>query len=775
VIKGRVIDHSNGEPLAFVNISGNESGRGTVSDIDGKFTLQSPTPLTIIRFSYIGYEPVMVTVSELSTDLVVTMKRSNVTLREVVVRPGENPAYRIIRNVIQNSEKNNPENFSSFSYDSYNKMVFSVKPKAEGETDRTDSSEIRLEHFLTKQHLFLMESVSERYYTFPGKNKETITASRVSGLKDPSFALIATQMQSFSFFGDYISIWEKNYLSPIAKGSLSKYEYTLEDTVFSGVDTVFIISFMPHKNKNFEGMKGLLYINTSGYAIQNVIAEPAEAEANIHVKIQQQYEKINNEYWFPVQLNTDVTFLNMQINKQQIFGSGKTYIENIKIGESHGGVKFKGPDVSVASDANKKTEEFWQRHRSDSLNIKDQNTYLYMDSLGKAENLDAKIKVFESLISGYYPYKFLNFDLNRVIGYNLYEGFRFGLGVQTNNKLSEKVHLGGWFGYGLKDKAFKYGAEAQFNIHQASEFKMKASYKRDVAEAGEIFYLADRRPLMSESYRPYLINIMDSIEKAEVSASFKPHKYLSMSFSANHNTRTPTFTYAFTDENETRTGPFSFYETALGFRFAYGEKFFSTPGNTYSMGTKYPVVWFQYVRGHNPYGTSFSFDRYDVKAEYTRTFRNLGISSLQIIGGYIDGNIPYSALYAGRGSFVQYSVSVANTFETMGTNEFLSSSYASAFFEHNFGSLLLKNKFLKPEIILVTNIGIGTLANPGNHSGIDFNTLEKGYYESGMRINNILTSQFSGIGVGCFYRYGPYSNAEPVNNLAIKFTVTFRL
>ena len=121
---------------------------------------------------------------------------------------------------------------------------------------------------------------------------ESILASKASGFKDPIFILFASQLQSFSVYNDYFLIGSKRYLNPISVGSTNKYLFTLEDTTFFNQDTVYIISFKPRKNKNIDGLKGILYVNTYKWAVQNVIAEPAEDENGINMSIQQKYELI---------------------------------------------------------------------------------------------------------------------------------------------------------------------------------------------------------------------------------------------------------------------------------------------------------------------------------------------------------------------------------------------------------------------------------------------------------------------------------------------------
>lgn len=50
--------------------------------------------------------------------------------------------------------------------------------------------------------------------------------------------------------------------------------------------------------------------------------------------------------------------------------------------------------------------------------------------------------------------------------------------------------------------------------------------------------------------------------------------------------------------------------------------------------------------------------------------------------------------------------------------------------------------------------------------------MRKGYFESGLMLQNIISSPFSGVGVGAFYRYGAYRLEDSRDNLRIKLTVT---
>ena len=128
-----------------------------------------------------------------------------------------------------------------------------------------------------------------------------------------------------------------------------------------------------------------------------------------------------------------------------------------------------------------------------------------MDSIGKAENFDRLAKNFFVWKSGYLPYKFLNIDLSRIILYNDYEGFRFGLAVHTNHTLSEKASLGGYMAYGFKDKELKYGGNLRLSLFKPAELEMNFIYKNDVKEHGIEEILVDKSWFSDAYLRSFLI------------------------------------------------------------------------------------------------------------------------------------------------------------------------------------------------------------------------------------------------------------------------------
>ncbi|HNW96998.1 MAG TPA: DUF5686 family protein [Bacteroidales bacterium] len=780
-VVGKVIDAQNHEPLAFVNILINNENNVHQTDIDGVFKITSLQNIDSLKLSYVGYESYTYKVGDKTKNILIALTSKEVLLNEVVILPGENPAHRIINRMIENRDLNNPEKLSSFSYSSYNKMIFTADlDSVKTDTAVGDSDLIKTKVFFEKQYLFLMESVMERKFMYPDKNSEKLIAYKISGFKDPLFALLVTQMQSFSFYNEIITIGDKNYITPVSKGSTDKYFFLLEDTLYQGNDSIYVISFKPHRNRNFDGLKGLIYINTNGCAIQNVIAEPANEEAGgMSIKIQQMYELIDNKQWFPVQLNSDFIFKNISVNRVKLIGQGRSYLKNIAINPELKKSDFSNIELEIQNADTKNDDKIWNVYRTDSLSDKDKRTYQVIDSLGKEVNFDKKMKSIETLMSGKIPVKFIDLDIERFIRFNDYEGFRLGLGMHNNYKLSERFLFGGYFAYGFNDNAFKYGGDASIILSKKHDLSAGVSYIKDVSESGGVDFNEQNLLFSDARFRDYLINRMDSIEKKEVFIKFSALRYLKadVSLSQIHKIVTNDYYYGVTNENVSLLlDEYNFTELAFGLCYSYKEKFIKTLRYKMSMGTKYPVVYFNFIHGfNNLWDGAYSYSRFDLKIKKTFFIKNLGHSSFHFQAGYINGDIPYCNLYSGNGSYRQFTIAAPGSFATMRMNEFLSDQYAALFYTHSFDKLLFRFKKFAPIIAIATNLGIGELKNSSKHYNVTFSQMNKIYYESGLLVNNLINTGFYGLGVGAYYRYGNYALSSFKENIAYKFTFTIAM
>lgn len=82
-LSGTIKDATTGEALIGVNVTGKGTTIGTVTDIDGKYTLELPKDVTVLVFSYVGYNNLEKTILSLNMD--VSMVAEGVKLEDVVV------------------------------------------------------------------------------------------------------------------------------------------------------------------------------------------------------------------------------------------------------------------------------------------------------------------------------------------------------------------------------------------------------------------------------------------------------------------------------------------------------------------------------------------------------------------------------------------------------------------------------------------------------------------------------------------------------------------
>lgn len=811
-INGRIIDSRTGEPLPFANIVYNSRGFGNVSNIDGKFRIARTPDIEFLKFSYLGYRSEKINIDTLITpqDLTVKMEPVSYNLSEVSVFPGINPALRIINKAIKNRDLNNPEKMKSFSYRTYNKMYFTVLHEplrdsgecAQGDnsydsfTGSVDTTALSAENlnaqedtsfdetmnFIRDKHLFLMEFISEIEFMYPDKNREAVIASRVSGLKDPSFTLLATQLQSFSFYNDLIMISDKKYINPVSKGSTGRYLFILEDTLLTDRnDTIYIISFRPKRGKNFDGLKGILHINTNNYAIQDVIAEAADQDGIIRIRIRQKYEWIDNQQWFPVELNTDIIITPLQKKSDSIqislAGIGKSYLSDIEINPELNKADFSPVELAVDDDSHLKSEDWWAQYRMIPLSAMDTNTYRIIDSIAQAAHLDRQLSIIETLASGYVPFGFLDINWRNIVNYNTYEGFRLGLDVQTNRNLSQWFTLGGHVNWGTCDKDLKYGGHLRIYFNPVSETFIQYRYNNDVMESAGLNFLDDIPLTSSESYRKFLIRDKDIVKEHEILIGSSLVRNMRFNIFLNQSAKKVTSGYRFqTDAESPALDLFHFTELGLRIRIAYKEKFVETPrGNMISVGTKWPVVNMNVIKGMQWLNGDYEYLKLEGKISKTFITKSFGNTLLTLSGGMTDRNIPYTNIYNGYGSYGAFVPEAENTFATMRMNEFVMDHFVFAFLQQDFGSLIFKKGNFRPSVVLAMHAGYGTLVHDSGYMNIELKSIEKGYYESGILFKNLLRQWFIGYGLGVFYRYGPYSLSKTIDNFAFKFTISFNI
>ncbi len=790
-VNGTVMDSVTKQKLAFVNIIINDDGTlGTTTDIDGNFSISSKKDIKSLTFSYVGYQKKHVLAEDLSKKIL--LSPISYQLQEVVFKAGENPAHRIIDSVVKHRKRNNPEMLDYYSYTIYDRMVFTVDT-----TEVADSVFMDFGKLWRENDLMVMETVSEIFHKKSHKNKREIKANKVSGLKNPQYFYVLDGMQSFHFYDDFITVYEKNYVNPITPGSKSRYFFGLESVMPTAEgDTLYIISFKPRRNATFDALKGVMTVTSDGWAVVNVKAEAADKTNTLDVKIQQLYSKINDSVWFPVQLNTDIIFVRMlaqnhaimigtgtpENNNTSLNGIGKSYISDINITEPIDNKKFGSTDIDLAEDSGMKDENYWKYYRNDSINERISNTYKVIDTI--VEDMVEEIGIdFDQILNttntilkdGAIPWGKVNIGLSDILKYNIGNKLYLGLGVKTNEKLSKHIRFGGYIGYWFGPKHGNTGADIDLKFNLKQDFGLRLSIDHKYDAVGNYGFINQNSMLNESNFKYFYIKwtTLNTTAAAELSSRFANVCKGFVKFSLSDKEMYDWYVY---NPGDT-TYNSRFRVTTLDFkvRIAPGERYMLTNKGLATVTPGRPVIWLSYQKGlKGVLDCPFNFDKIQAQLTYSFVTRYIGKTTITLQAGYVFGDTPIFEnfnIYANNNGFALYST---ESFATMHINEFICDKFALLFFTHNFGKFF-KTKYFSPEFIFVTNVGWGDIDNVQQHGGMELKSMKDGFYESGMVFDNLLKISTSKWGVGVFYRYGANSFDNVGDNFSFKLKIGLTL
>ncbi|MBD0824800.1 hypothetical protein ICJ85_12315 [Aestuariibaculum marinum] len=413
---------------------------------------------------------------------------------------------------------------------------------------------------------------------------------------------------------------------------------------------------------------------------------------------------------------------------------------------------------------------------------------LYASSMLQAQSLSVdtketvkdslKRKAFiEHLGNGYFPTKYFNFDLRYLIKYNQYEALRTGLGGITNDALSESFRVNGYLVYGFGDDKFKYSVGGAYRLAEKTNTWISASYTDDLQETGSTKFLTDKR--FFQFFEPRLLNI--SLFHAHVTKSIGLEhqitpKILSESvFSISHIDPTYNYTYVVGD---TSFNEFDISSTKFALQWSPFSIYEDSRQGLKEVKKGFPKFTVQYTKSFKDvFKSDFNFSKLDFRTIYQFGDEKASYSQIVLVAGMANGDVPLTHLYHAYPNNInketilqRFSVAGINSFETMYFNEFFSDKFTTVQFKHYLKPFNISPKY-KPQMVLIMRYALGNMDNPDRHQNITFNTLDKGYTESGFELNKLLF----GFGLSFTYRYGAYHLPDIADNIAFKFTFNVSL
>lgn len=808
-IVGFVNDALTNKPLPFATILINNS-ISVITDAEGKFEITLTNETKEVQVSYAGFESQSVSLTPQTGFYQVGLKPTN-ELNEVVVFGEDLRARRIMQRVFEARNENNPlKKLYAYSYKAYEKILVTAdidtvqmlqeqnQYKLADTTDLSaaDSLDINLLKQLEKSHLYLSEKISELHFNKGNGLTEVVKAHRMGGFSEPVYEVWAVDLQTKSWYSERITLLGTDFSNPVSASGLNRYNFKLKDTLTASGRETYVIDFFPKNYDRPGNLKGTLYIDTQSFGIQRAIIEAA-GDNGVEIRATQNFQFIDSiNLWFP----TDKELIirqSPQSGRVEVMSGAISVVpqkedEHVKnvseivyfltdyqvydLKVNPKAEKFPYiANVVYEAEAHRLFEEVWNDLRPKKAKERDLATYQMLDSLVAAQKIEKKINLSRKLLAGWYPTKYIDWDLRTLIKYNNLEGFRTGLGFVTNEVFSSRFKLDGYGVYGLKDTALKYSFGGAYKIFPKAQTWLGMSWIDDLQEVGNTTFLTDQR--IFSLFEPRLFNI-ELFYDTQILNFYAEHNLAANIFTKFQVSRGNYFTkfdYTFLNGNRS----FSFFNLGtLTWSFQYNpfSRYVRTHKGLQEVKQGFPKFSLQFTKSMSGF-LSGDFNFFKTEGRILHEWKHLNNTKTIFLfeGAWATGDIPVTHLYHMSPNnpnddrlMGRFSVAGRNSFETMFFGEFFSDRFAALHVKHKFNRFNWGKKF-RPELILISRAAIGDVSDTNKHDGITFKSIEDGFYESGLEFNKL----FKGFGISLFYRYGPNSLPTFEDNLSFKFTYYF--
>jgi hypothetical protein len=768
-VYGTVLDSETGEALPFVNVYFAGTQTGMTTDIKGFFDLKSNAASDTLIVSYIGYLTEKIFIKKGAVNEVeISLRPDVMTLNEIIVRPGENPAFKLMRKVIAMKKRYDPRKIDFYKVESYNKI--------EGYIDKMNSSLQKrkviqkiiaavdsVEPLRNKKGqkmipIFFSESISNIYKNAtPKHSKEEVINSNIKGIMvdDNSIAqqFVGSAFQEYNFYDNWMPLFGKHFVSPLADSWKLFYEYELTDSFKVEGVMHYQIEFEP-KNKQNLAFIGKMLIEKDSWALKNISANITE---NTNINYLSGLQIFQEMKYFPEQNLLLPQKVDVKLDVEPILGvyPGMYAVFNL----SYSNFEFQNPkpiafyDIPVEVLSKPTNTDFWELNRHVPLNEGNQQISTMIDDIRDIRAVRAYEDLLYFAITGYFEVG--KFDLGpypNIYTFNDIEGHRVQVGGRTNENLSEKWQFGGFFAYGTEDEKYKYNVNVKYILSRAPWQTLTFSHGFELNQLG----LKDVRPEDNPFF--YASSRFGTLVKPFYSETnaLKFNSDIRGGLSVNAGIKTehfqPDFQFSFIP-NEADTNSFrsSFRTTAfkIGIRYAKGEKFLIDGNRKLVVGRNpWPVFSLDYELGVSDFLMGdLDYHQLTANIQHYIPYNGIGLGKMDLEAGRMFSEVPYPLLKVHTGN--QGIFFSDASFNLMNFYEFVSDSYISLKYTHFFEGMILNHiplmKKLNWRTVGIANIIYGgmseankSLAGDEYNSADGFFTLEdKPYAEVGYGVENI--------------------------------------
>ncbi len=823
IISGQVVEATNGEPVPFASIFVPKTSAGVTADADGKFKLALTGTPDSIAASAMGFSTQRRKLSDAAAQTVLfRLKTGGVALAEVIVssRQPENPAFRILREVQKHKPENERSSLQAAEYDSYNRIETSLIDLPASLSKRKVVQDIRA---LAVRRgaiaaadpdaplpIFASEVGSRVYQkNAPLRRREDLLHKQMRGV-GPREGSVLSQMlgsnfQNFDFYPNWQNVLGKDFISPIAEGGRTTYDYELQDSVFVGKDWCYKIAVTPKRSHDL-AFKGTIFITQEGYALRraDLIASP---EANINfVSDLRIYQDLTSPADGPgLPTRTKMVLSVRPYDKQAaMLVRFTTVSSNFVRNQLHTEPGFYDVPIvsSLMEPADKEasssllgglpaggSEGYFDQHRPDTLSLSEQQSFAVLDSAKQLPSVRNVLDWVDLLVNGYKRVGKLDFGpIANIYAHNDFEGNRFRFGFRTTPDISRNWVTQAYVAYGTLDGRVKYGVRTSYIAERRHWTVFTGEFKHDVEQAAlldndflennNLFVAASRWGRFRQG-RPVLRDLTSLSMQRDLFHGFTQTMTLRyQNVNPLFETRPKQIPGGNPPTDEAASNVLHLTELVSESRYAPDENLVQSENRRRAVGLKrLPVFGFRYTLGAIDWNQGdFMYHKFNLSILHSVSVGQLGRLTYRAEGNYIPTALPYFILKTPLGN--QTPFYNANAFNVMNYFEFVTDRSVTLRLDQHFEGLLVNSipglRVLNWRLVATGNVLYGKLSERSrriNRGTPDLpGPISMPYVEVGYGVENI----FKFIRVDFIHRL-TYRDTPGTSNFGIRVGAQFRL
>ncbi|WP_133547032.1 DUF5686 family protein [Salegentibacter sp. 24] len=773
-----IVKDQNGQVLPFVTVIFNNSQEGTTSSENGDFYLESEKDYKELKISFIGYKTEIIPLPKKNNlSLEIELREETSALDAVRIVRGKtskrnNPALAILRKIWKNKRNNGISAFRQYQYKIYEKLEFDLdgidssvvkNPVFNGMEfifDYADTNRISGKSYLP---VFINESVSMVYGdNVDGEKRVDLLGNKNSGFEQNQnlIAAIKDVYDRYNVYDNYIKVFDKSFVSPLSTTGVDNYNYVLSDSAYIDNKWSYNIIYYPRRENELT-FKGDFWVNDTTWAIKKINLK-ASRDANINwvneLYIEQEFDVLNDSIFL---ISKDYFQANFSLTKDEnakgIYAKRTQVFDQYKFNKEKPDGFYDKRAYRFNAEVYKRDKVFWEENRLERLNKSEEDIYVMLDSLTRVPAFRRVYDIATIAESGYVEFDGWDFGpVYTIFDYNQVEGFRARVGGRTYFGQHDPWRIEGYLAYGFKDHKFKYGISGKWLLDARSRLIISGGKRRDIDQLGASLTTNTTDVLGRSLASSGLVSVGDNNKLSHIdlntfNVEVNPWYNFNVRIGASYrelSSASPTFSLDYyTDESQTETAS-EIKQTEISSIFTF------TPGREISgFGVErnivnedeFPTFFLNYTLGlKNILNSDFNYKKLQFFYNQPLQIGGFGRANASLEMGKTFGQVPLGLLNVVPGN--QTFFAMKNSFPVLNFYEFVTDTYISAHFNHNFNGRLFARIPLLRELNLRELVGFRTVWGGiseknkiMNASGILLRAPDREpYYEYSVGVGNIL-------------------------------------